>query len=146
MKNDNIFHVYCDGGARGNPGLGAAACVVKNSTGKKRLLCGKYLGLVTNNVAEYSAVELALEKITENFQGIEKIYFFLDSKLVANQLAGIFKVKDDKLLNIILSIRNLERSIGEIYYSHIPREKNFEADKLVNRTIDNKSDFVQRSY
>ena len=61
MKQGRKLLVYCDGGARGNPGPGASGCVVKNSAGKRRLLCGKYLGSVTNNQAEYAAVSLALE-------------------------------------------------------------------------------------
>ncbi len=141
MKPESALLVYCDGGARGNPGPGAAGCVVKDSAGKRRLLCGKYLGRVTNNQAEYAAVKLALEKIKKHFGPVSKIQFFLDSKLVANQLGGLFKVKNAILRNELLTIHELENSFTEVYYQHISRSENVEADTLVNKAVDEKSDF-----
>lgn len=141
MKQGSELLVYCDGGARGNPGPGASGCVVNNSAGKRRLLCGKYLGSVTNNQAEYEAVSLALEKIKKHFGTTTRIQFFLDSTLVTNQLSGLFKVKNPNLRDQVLKIRGLEASFNEVYYQHIARSENFEADALVNKAIDEKSDF-----
>lgn len=135
--------VHCDGGARGNPGPGGAGCVIEEIAGKKRLLCGKYLGKVTNNQAEYAAVELALVKIKENFSEVGKIRFYLDSTLVVNQLNGLYKVKNPELRNQVLRIRGLESGLGEVYYQHVSRDKNVQADLLVNKAIDARKSFQE---
>ncbi|OGY25547.1 MAG: hypothetical protein A2Z11_03930 [Candidatus Woykebacteria bacterium RBG_16_43_9] len=141
MQTKKDISAFCDGGARGNPGPGAAACVIKNSAENTRVLCGKYLGSVTNNQAEYAAVELALTIIKENFQGRIRVNFYLDSKLVVNQLNGLYKVKNPDLRDRVFKIHSLEGSMGEVYYHHIDRDKNWEADQLVNKAIDEKSKF-----
>ena len=143
MPSSEELFVHCDGGARGNPGPGGAGCVIEEPAGKKRLLCGKYLGKVTNNQAEYAAVELAFNKIRDNFTKVRKIRFFLDSALVVNQLNGLFKTKSPELLNQLLKIRELERSFGEVYYQHISRDQNTRADSLVNRAIDGREPFQE---
>jgi len=143
MLSSEELVVHCDGGARGNPGPGGAGCVIEEAAGKKRLLCGKYLGRVTNNQAEYAAVELAFNKIRDNFTKVRKIRFFLDSALVVNQLNGLFKAKNPGLLNQLLKIRGLERPFGEIYYQHISRDHNTQADSLVNRAIDGRKSFQE---
>jgi len=143
MRSSVELLVHCDGGARGNPGLGGAGCVIEEAAGKKRLLCGKYLGKVTNNQAEYAAVELAFNKIRDNFTKVRKIRFFLDSALVVNQLNGLFKAKNPGLLNQLLKIRGLERPFEEIYYQHISRDQNTQADSLVNRAIDSRKSFQE---
>lgn len=143
MKTRNNLVVFCDGGARGNPGPAAAACVVEDRAGKKRYLCGKYLGEATNNQAEYAAVDLALEVIKENYQDKQDAAFFLDSTLVANQLAGLYKVKNPSLRDLIFKIRQLESCLGEVYYQYVSREDNTEADGLVNRVLDKKKGFLE---
>jgi len=141
MQTKDALLVFCDGGARGNPGPAAAACVITDRAGKKRYLCGKYLGEATNNQAEYAAVRLALGVIKENYQDKKEITFFLDSKLVANQLAGLYKVKNPALRDLNFKIRQLESSQGGVYYQYVSREQNKEADMLVNKVLDKRSDF-----
>ena len=136
--------VYCDGGARGNPGPGAAGCLIEDSAGKVRYFCGKYLGETTNNQAEYQAVKLALEVIKENYKSAKDINVYLDSLLAAQQLNGIFKVKNPKLKELFMEVRALEIGLGKIYYFHINREGNFEADRLANKSMDEKSIFVTK--
>ena len=136
--------VYCDGGARGNPGPGAAGCLVEDLAGKVRYLCGKYLGETTNNQAEYQAVKLALEVIRENYKSARDINVHLDSLLAAQQLNGIFKVKNPKLKELFMEVRALEVGLGKIYYLHINRERNFEADRLANKSMDERSTFVTK--
>lgn len=143
MIKEKSLRIYCDGGARGNPGPAAAATVIKNTAGNTRVICGKYLGETTNNKAEYAAVELSLEKVQEVFGTTEKIKFFLDSSLVVNQLSGLYRVKDAAIRETILRIRNLEIVAKEVYYQHIPREKNRQADKIVNKVLDERADFLQ---
>jgi ribonuclease HI len=92
-----VINVFTDGGSRGNPGPAAAAYIVK----KDNVVVGKgakFLGVATNNIAEYSALILALTWLTENKSKINnlQINFFLDSLLVVNQINGIYKVKNAK--------------------------------------------------
>ena len=141
MKTENTLLVFCDGGARGNPGPAAAACVIEDRAGKKRYLCGKYLGEATNNQAEYAAVCLALEAIKESYQDKKETIFFLDSSLVVNQLAGLYKVKNSSLRDLIFKIRQLESYLGEVYYQYVSREENREADSLVNKVLNEGRDF-----
>lgn len=133
----DILKVYCDGGSRGNPGPAASGFVVKDAKDTVLFVDGRRIGIATNNVAEYTAVKIALEWITLSRPNAS-LHFFLDSLLVVNQLNGFFKIKNEQLHRYVLSIKQLEKNVlGEITYQHIPREKNKEADALVNRALDN---------
>jgi len=129
MKN---LEIYCDGGARGNPGPAASAFVVYEN---KKVVHkeGKYLGIATNNVAEYTAVIMALTWLT----GSADVIFYLDSELVVKQLTGLFKIKNEKLRELAIKVKTLEKNFtGEIVYKNLRREKNSVADSLVNETLD----------
>ena len=131
--------VFADGGARGNPGPAAVGFVVKE--GRRTLVRkGKSIGRTTNNVAEYQAVIEALKWIISGIKSRPStIDFFLDSKLIVNQLNGIFKIKNYRLRNLIVKVRQLEREVGgNVSYHFIPRTKNQEADTLVNQSLDQK--------
>ena len=99
MKNKIL--VYCDGGSRGNPGKSASAFVVEES-GKIIYSSAKYLGIATNNYAEYGAVLSAINWLRENKTSQTKeIIFILDSELVVKQINGLYKVKNTKLKKYI---------------------------------------------
>jgi ribonuclease HI len=126
--------IYCDGGARGNPGPAASAFVAMEK-GKVIYSEGKYLGITTNNVAEYSAVILALTWLQK--QNSKIINFKLDSLLVTKQMDGSFKIKNENLHKLFLAAQKLQKNITvKINFSYIPRIKNSLADKLVNDTLD----------
>lgn len=141
-----ILNIYTDGGARGNPGPAAIGVVIKSEDEKEITAFGKRIGETTNNVAEYTAVIEGLQSVKSQLSvpaeagsvdSIEKIIFFLDSSLVVNQLNGLFKVKDGNLRNLLVKIRELESEVGgNISYKQIPREKNWQADRLVNQALD----------
>ncbi len=140
-----VFLVFTDGGARGNPGSAAVGVVIKDEQGKTVHQFGKKIGETTNNVAEYTAVIEALAWIKNNLkdplhssgQASSKFQFFLDSRLVVNQLNGLFKIKESHLRELLLKIRELEAGLGgNISYQLIPREKNWSADRLVNQALD----------
>lgn len=137
MDKEKTLVVFCDGGARGNPGPGASAFLIFQK-GKEIKRDSKFLGKVTNNVAEYYAVLIALSWILENKpEDINQIIFNLDSQLVARQLGGIYKVKEIKLKTFVTRIKEIEVTINKkIIYLYIPRNKNKIADKIVNDTID----------
>lgn len=137
-KKEDFIKIFCDGGARGNPGKSACAFVVflkdKNIFEKS-----KFLGHQTNNFSEYSAVLLAMIWLKENLKkiGVSKIIFCLDSELVVNQLMGVYKIKNMALKHLYSKIKIIEQALQtNIIFSAIPREKNIRADFLVNKELD----------
>lgn len=138
---EGIVEIYSDGGARGNPGPGACAFVIK-SEGKIIAQDSKYLGSVTNNFAEYSGVLLALNYILENpvtRSNNQTTSFYMDSELVVRQLNGHYKVKSSSLQKINNEVRILLARIeSNIIFENVPRIKNREADRLVNLELDRK--------
>jgi len=129
------FFVFTDGGALGNPGPAAVGVVIRCENGKVLAQFGKFIGRTTNNVAEYQAVIEALKWILSHVPcPMSRVTFFLDSRLVVNQLNGFFKIKDAKLRELIVQVRQLEQELGgNISYHLIPREKNFLADREVKK-------------
>ncbi len=138
MKSNSDIIVYSDGGARGNPGPGAYGFLIYDKDLNLLFKEGKAIGLTTNNAAEYVGVISAMKWLGHNIKSENiKIEFFLDSDLVVSQLSGRFKVKNENLRSLYFEMKELENSAhAEIKYSHIPREKNKEADKLVNMALD----------
>ena len=136
-KNKIIIHT--DGGSRGNPGPAAIGVVMESdSFGKKEF--GEYIGETTNNEAEYRAVIFALKKI-KSLVGSDKCKdnsaeFLLDSELIVKQLNKEYKLKDKNIQNFFIEIWNLTFDFGEVSFRHIPREKNREADRVVNQVLD----------
>lgn len=126
--------LYTDGGARGNPGPGAIGVVIKNLEGGVTDEIGKNIGKATNNEAEYKAIIAGLEACLE--RGAKELECYMDSQLVVSQLKGEFKVKDVKLKNLWMQAKNIEKNFKEVLYIHIPREKNYLADKIVNEVLD----------
>jgi len=135
----NHYIIHTDGGARGNPGPAAAGFVIEGDlVGKKT--GGEYLGEVTNNEAEYQAVILALKKL-KHLIGGEKaeessVEIHVDSELLERQMNGGYKIKNETIKNLFVEIWNLKTDFGEIIFKHIPREKNAEADRIVNQILD----------
>jgi ribonuclease HI len=126
--------VYSDGGSRGNPGPSASGFVLFDKNGKLLFEGGKYLGITTNNQAEYQAVLLGLEKALE--LGARFVDFRMDSLLIVNQMAGIYKVKNRDLWPIYERIKELAKEFEHVKFSHVRREFNKDADALVNKVLD----------
>ncbi|MBI4050218.1 MAG: ribonuclease HI family protein [Candidatus Doudnabacteria bacterium] len=126
--------IYTDGGARGNPGPAAAGGAIYARSGKLIEKFSKYLGERTNNEAEYEAIILALEKAAR--QRAAQVRFYMDSELVARQLSGIYRVRERRLAELLLKVRNLETNFQKVSFTHVPREKNRVADRLVNECLD----------
>jgi len=128
--------IYCDGGARGNPGPAAIGIVVKSSGGKIIQEISRKIGRAINNVAEYKAVLAALDWVWEN-ELADSVEFYLDSELVTRQLNGQYKVRDADLKPLYYRIREAVFSSGRaITFKHIRREENHQADTLVNKELD----------
>jgi ribonuclease HI/probable phosphoglycerate mutase len=135
MSEDVI--IYCDGGARGNPGRAAAAFAVES--GSRIIAKDSFLlGVTTNNVAEYQAVIKALGWLHKNqklFKG--QVTFILDSELVTKQITGRYKIKNQKLKELAQICFTLIKQTGiPINFLNVSREKNKLADFLVNQKLD----------
>lgn len=130
------FRIYSDGGARGNPGPAAIGVLICNEKGERVREHHEVIGETTNNVAEYTAVLVALELARQ--MKIQNIEYFLDSELVAKQLSGKYRVKTPHILELYKQAKDLEKNFHSITFTHVPRthEKIKYADKLVNRALD----------
>lgn len=129
--------IFTDGGARGNPGPAGIGAVLYDN--KKKLLTkiSRYIGETTNNQAEYQALIAALKKAKE--LGGQELEVFLDSELVVKQLNREYKVKNKELAPLFLEVYNLSLNFSKITFTHIYRESNKEADRLVNEALDKKN-------
>ncbi len=125
--------LYADGGSRGNPGPSAAGFVIIDHNQKILAQGGEYLGITTNNQAEYHGVRLGLEKAIE--LGLRTIDIRLDSMLVVNQMNGVYTIKNRDLWPINERIRDLVLQLDKVTFQHIPRGQNQLADGEVNRTL-----------
>lgn len=122
---------FVDGGARGNPGPAGAGGVL---TGAKPFFISEYLGETTNNVAEYTALILLLRKAVE--LGYDELEIFADSELMVRQIGGQYKVKDAKLKELFAQAKEQIAKLKNFSLTHVRREQNKDADKLVNEAID----------
>ncbi|PKM92730.1 MAG: ribonuclease H [Elusimicrobia bacterium HGW-Elusimicrobia-4] len=126
--------IHIDGASRGNPGPSGIGIVVKDISGKVVKNIKKYIGIVTNNTAEYNAFLTALGEAKK--LGANKIKIFLDSELVYKQYLGEYRTNDKNLKKYLKKIREKVRRGGlSVEVTHIPRENNKEADKLANIAI-----------
>lgn len=135
-KELNQLRIYSDGASRGNPGPAAIAFKILDESGVVVKTFSKFLGRRTNNEAEYEALITALELACNFTDG--DVQCFLDSELVIKQLNGEYQVRNPRLENLWLKIRELQLSFHRVSFSHVSRtNKNIEeVDKLANRVLD----------
>ena len=141
MQSVKKFEIFTDGGARNNPGPAGAGVVIKDGEGKVIKKVSKFLGEQTNNWAEYEAVYLALVElkklVPEKDRGKISIEVKMDSELIVKQLTGKYQIKQESLFPLYIKVHNIQvKDFKNILFTHIPREKNMEDDKLVNKAID----------
>lgn len=136
----NKLTINTDGGARGNPGPAAVGVVIVDEKGELVTKLSAYLGVTTNNQAEYKAVLKALDYLLENldqFKEVTEIQFILDSELVVRQLLRMYRVKDLELLGLFnQAMAKIDQLPFAIQFKHVRREHNKLADKLVNFELD----------
>ncbi len=129
--------IYTDGGARGNPGPAAIGVLIGDKT------YSESIGVATNNEAEYQAVIFALKKAKALFgKKIVKnaeVEIRSDSELLIRQLNGEYKILEPKIQPLFLKVWNLKIDFAKVKFTLIPREKNKNADKLVNEALGGKS-------
>ena len=136
-KNLSKIIIYTDGGSRGNPGPSAIGVVINDKT------YSESIGVATNNEAEYQAVIFALKKtkalLGKKFVKDVEVEIKSDSELLIKQLNGEYKILEPKIQSLFLKVWNLRIDFGKIKFMAIPREKNKEADRLVNEALDNQT-------
>ncbi len=123
-----------DGGARGNPGPAAAACVISTPAGEILGEHAELLGETTNNVAEYRALLLGLRHARE--LGVSEVEVVNDSELIAKQINGQYKVKHPAMRSLYLDAMSALRGFERWTVRTVPRAQNAEADALVNAALD----------
>jgi ribonuclease HI len=122
------WHIYIDGASLGSPGQSGAGIVTFDEQGRELWRESTPLGTMTNNMAEYEALVRALRKAREMATGT--VFVYTDSLLVANQILGKYKVKNDRLKAYALEVQGVVKSFDRFEIRYIPREENRLADKL----------------
>jgi ribonuclease HI len=128
------FRAWIDGAARGNPGPAGAGVYVEPERERPTLEFYEPLGQTTNNVAEYRALLLALERAEE--AGADDVEIRSDSRLLVEQLRGNFKVRAEHLKPLLAESVLRAKRFRKFSISHIPREQNMRADRLANKGAD----------
>lgn len=136
-KKQGVLTIYSDGGSRGNPGPSAAGYVIKDGDARLTYEGGAYLGITTNNQAEYHGVRLGLEKARE--LGAKSVECYIDSMLVVNQLNGQYVIRNRELWPIHERIKELIGQFEKVTFRHIKREFNQQADAMVNKILDTRA-------
>jgi ribonuclease HI len=134
MTKGEACILYSDGASRGNPGNGGGGAVLYDGSGTVIATVKRYLGVCTNNEAEYRALMLGLEEALK--REIKNLTIFLDSELLVRQITGIYRVKNKNLQGLMHEVRKLLSRLDTYTVEHVMREKNRVADSLANEAID----------
>jgi ribonuclease HI len=126
--------LWSDGAARGNPGPAGIGIMLKTKQGQVLVAEGRFVGHTTNNVAEYKALLLGLERALE--RGVRRLEVFADSELLIKQLRGQYRVKNAGLKPLFNQAKALIQRFDSVRLEHVRRELNVEADRLANAGID----------
>jgi len=135
-KNKKVYkgQIFCDGGSRGNPGISGGGAVLFDEKNQEIARKSVFCGIQTNNFAEYSSLILGLNLALEkNFLDLK---VFMDSRLVVQQMKGIFKIKNKNIKPLYEKAMALVDDFVNIDFQYIPREKNKIADKIANMAMD----------
>jgi len=129
-----VGRLFCDGGARGNPGPAGCGAVLYDGEGRMLEQRGEYLGRATNNVAEYRGLLLGLSLARAH--GVQSLDVSLDSELIVRQINGQYKVRHPELRTLWDEVMRELRGFASWKVGHVRREQNAVADRLVNEAID----------
>lgn len=132
-QQHDTLQIFTDGGSRGNPGPSGIGAVLFDKNGEKVGEISKYIGIATNNVAEYLAVIYGLEEAI--FLKAKNVIITVDSQLVAKQLNGEYKVREENMKKFFDLTVNLFRMFDKVEVNEVSRDKNKDADALVNKAI-----------
>ena len=128
-----MYKLFTDGGSRGNPGPAAIGCVIWKDEVLEDLDM-KYIGIATNNIAEYKALALGIAKLKR--LGADQVEIYMDSELVVKQINGEYAVKNSEIKIEYSKIKVELGVFGNVRVIYVPREQNKVADRLVNLALD----------
>jgi ribonuclease HI len=134
LADDGWFSAHCDGGSRGNPGPSGYGAVIEGPDGIVAASLSKFLGIQTNNYAEYSGLLAVLEWALEN--GAKRLRVISDSELMVKQMQGKYKVASPVLRPLYEEARRRSRLLERFEMRHTLRGGNKEADRLANEAMD----------
>jgi len=136
--------MHCDGACSGNPGNSGIGVVIdlvdhnmQYRENRDTHTISEYIGIATNNIAEYTALIRGVEKARS--MGVNRIRIFLDSELLERQINGIYKVKNENLIALWTRAMNLLKEFDDFRVVHVRREKNKEADLLARQAVKKKA-------
>ncbi len=129
-----MLRMFTDGASRGNPGHAAVGVMIQDQQGVEVEAISRYVGLATNNEAEYLALLEGLRAAAAF--GAQRLDIFMDSELLVNQLNGSYKVREPRLMRLFLQARQQMQQFGSVRIRHVPREQNRVADALANQALD----------
>ena len=134
QKKPNVVKLFTDGGSRGNPGPSAIGYGIYDAEDNLLHKDSKYIGITTNNQAEYQGLKVGLEKCRS--LNIPEVHVHMDSLLVVNQMKGVYKEKNRDLWPVHESLKALIAEFRKVTFTHVPRELNKLADSMVNECLD----------
>lgn len=136
----NNFTIHADGGSRGNPGPSGAGAMIRDELGNSVGSVSRFLGIRTNNFAEYEAVILALETLAKlvpkKKRAATEVAVKMDSELVVKQMQGVYKVKHPVLKEQQARLAHIAAGFDIVSFTHVPRAENSDADALANAAMD----------
>ena len=134
IDTNNEYTLYFDGCSKGNPGVSGTGSVIYNNEDE---IWSKstYIGIKTNNQSEYQSLIIGLQEALK--LNIQNISVFGDSLLVIQQTKGIYRVKNENLIELHETVNKLKTKFKNVTFTHIYRNKNKRADKLANMALDN---------
>jgi len=135
--SEKYYKLFSDGACRGSTRIGGAGAVITDDADHVIWEGKEYLGHCTNNIAEYKALILGLKGALS--QGYRNLQIFLDSELLAKQINGAYRVKNENLQTLMKEVRHLLVSFDRVEVKHVARLYNSHADKLANLAIDEKN-------
>lgn len=134
------FTIHADGGSRGNPGPAGAGALIRDELGNAVASVSQFLGVRTNNFAEYEAVILAFETLAKLIGAgkvsATEVVVKMDSELVVKQMKGVYKVKHPIMKEQYARLAHAAAAFGTVSFAHVPRAQNKDADALANEAMD----------
>lgn len=136
MNGSQVYTIFSDGGSRGNPGPAAYGFVIYNTDGTVVCEGSEYIGVTTNNQAEYQGIVAALNA-AQSLEGVENLVCKLDSQLVVRQINGVYRMKSEELKPWLHKVHELVAAVKvPVKFIDVPRAQNAYADRLVNQALD----------
>lgn len=132
--DSDVATVYTDGASRGNPGPSGIGYYIIGTDGREIKRGGEFLGMSNSRLAEYYGLKEGIEQAIE--LGLKRVSFISDNLMMVNQMNGVYKVKNQDLMQVYMDVLELLKKLDSYSFTHVPRSQNTEADAEANRVID----------